>query len=182
MPSHARELIVARRLRALTLAGAHAENADAMEARRKSLGVPVVILSAVVGTTAFASLATFGKTNQVIGVITGILSLCAAVLSGLQTFMNYGSLAQKHNQAASNCHDLVRAIDRLLLKKKLTDTELVQLDERLKKIIDEAPRVSVALQDKAERLVKERNANTFYEDRATVEQQKRQQQVNQQIQ
>src|SRR6476659_1613556 len=57
-------------------------------------GIPVTVLSIITGTTIFGSLKSSRSDHILMAV--GIISLLAAVLSGLQTFLNYPEQSQKH--------------------------------------------------------------------------------------
>src|SRR5436309_372433 len=76
------------------------------------LGVPVIIVTSIVGTTIFASL------NQDVSVpvrvTVGVVSLLAAVLSGLQTFFNFAKTAALHAGAAAWYSAIRRDIEELL--------------------------------------------------------------------
>ena len=76
------------------------------------MGIPVIILTTVVGSTVFA---TMGKSADTLLVVaTGFFSLLAAVLAALQTFLNYSTLAEKHKIAATRYGMLRREIEQFL--------------------------------------------------------------------
>src|SRR3712207_131552 len=81
----------------LTLNRGHFKAAARCESRNVNLGVPVTILSAVTGTTIFASLAI--SPTVWAKILVGLLSLTAAVLASLQTFLRYDERAQEHKEA-----------------------------------------------------------------------------------
>jgi hypothetical protein len=93
---------------------AHAMSAADFGRRGRMLGVPVVILAAIVGTGIFASIS-----REVVSttwkIVAGLLAALAATLSALQTFLNYGVLAEKHKAAelafGALRRDLERALD-----------------------------------------------------------------------
>jgi hypothetical protein len=62
------------------------------------LGVGAIVLSAVVGTAIFASLST--SPDARLQIAAGMLSIGAAVLTALQTFLNYPERAERHRKAA----------------------------------------------------------------------------------
>jgi len=76
------------------------------------LGVPAVILSTVVGTAVFATLE-----NQAVGimprVIVALVSIAAAVLAGLQTFLRLSEMAAAHAQAGDWYAAIKRDIEQL---------------------------------------------------------------------
>jgi hypothetical protein len=76
------------------------------------LGVPAVILSTIVGTAVFATLE-----NQSVGitarVIIALVSIAAAVLAGLQTFLRLSETAAEHAHAADWYSAIKRDIEQL---------------------------------------------------------------------
>ena len=56
------------------------------------LGIPAIVFSATVGTTVFASLSK--NTDLLIQVCAGALSISAAILTTLQTFLKYSELSE----------------------------------------------------------------------------------------
>lgn len=62
------------------------------------LGVPVVIITSIAGSTMFA---TSGETDaELLQYAAAALALLATVLSSLQTFLSYGEQAARHKEAA----------------------------------------------------------------------------------
>src|SRR5262249_46272001 len=90
---------------------AHNVEAARFEQLRRHLGFTATALSTVVGTTVFATLET--SPNVYIKIVVGLLSIAAAVLGSLQTFLNYPELAEKHKIAAVEYGELKRTIKRL---------------------------------------------------------------------
>jgi hypothetical protein len=76
------------------------------------LGVPAVVLSTVVGTAVFATLE-----NQSVGisarVIVALVSIAAAVLAGLQTFLRLSDAAVAHGHAGDWYAAIKRDIEQL---------------------------------------------------------------------
>lgn len=91
---------------------AHYMVAERLHGRNFQLGVPVVILSTVVGTSVFATLADdvsiWGR------VVVGVVSITVAVLSALQTFFRFNERAEQHRAAAIQYGVLNRELERLL--------------------------------------------------------------------
>lgn len=86
----------------------HADAATAYAARAKWLGIPVVVLSALVGTSVFATL-----TKQAplwLQILTGMVSVTAAVLAAVQTFLRSGDVAGEHRAASRDFGALRRHI------------------------------------------------------------------------
>jgi hypothetical protein len=94
----------------------HRVMADRMRQRHLLLGIPVVILTTLVGTSAFASISkakgdsiTFlGVDPDVVLILVGTISVLAAVLSSLQTFLRYATRAEGHRIAALRYETLRR--------------------------------------------------------------------------
>ena len=103
------------RQRTAAASEAHYQLASGLRRKNLRLGVPVVIFSSCVGTSLFASLA-----NPEVGippalkVTVGSISLVAAILATLQTFLRFGERAEKHVVAADWYAAMRRDIEQLL--------------------------------------------------------------------
>ena len=102
---------------------AHNMCALLFEGRSKLLGVPAVIISAVVGSSIFASLASDNH-NVWIMIITCVLSIGAAILAALQTFLHYAETAQLHKTSASRHESIRRNLN--ILEIKITTTDITK--------------------------------------------------------
>lgn len=91
---------------------AHSRAAASHVRLNRALGVPVVIVTTLVGTTVFASLA--NMPNTAITIIVGLFSVAAAILSSLQTFLNHSGSAERHNTAAIKYGMLRRELEQFL--------------------------------------------------------------------
>jgi hypothetical protein len=78
---------------------AHYSAATVLQRSHMYLGLPSAILSAVVGAAVFASLS--GTDSVAMKVATGLVSLLAAVLAGLQTFLRHAERAEQHRVAGA---------------------------------------------------------------------------------
>jgi hypothetical protein len=76
------------------------------------LGVPVVILTTFVGTSVFATLQ--HNVATVLRVIVGFVSVVAAVLASLQTFLRFSERSEKHRAAAEKWSAVRREIAEML--------------------------------------------------------------------
>lgn len=74
------------------------------------LGIPAVVLSAIVGSAVFSSLATEGLPVGCT-VLVGFLSIASLVLTALQTFLKYSELAERHKIAGARFADLKHQIE-----------------------------------------------------------------------
>ena len=94
----------------------HRLMADRMYRRYLLLGIPVVVFTTLVGTSAFASLQstdaatirTEGANPDLVLLIVGTISILAAVLSSLQTFLRYATRAERHRIASQRYETLRR--------------------------------------------------------------------------
>jgi len=75
-------------------------------------GIPVVVLTAIVGTSVFATLQEQVATGWQIAV--GGVSVLAGVLASLQTFLRFQERAEKHRAAAELWAAIRREIDQML--------------------------------------------------------------------
>ena len=89
------DILENKSLKALILARAHGLQADRYQKYHFQIGVPIVIITTISGTSAFATLTSYGNAYPVIAVIAGTLSMVAAVLAGLQTFFDFSGKATK---------------------------------------------------------------------------------------
>jgi hypothetical protein len=110
-------------------------NRAAMHYKRvgRLLGIPVVILTTVVGTAVFSAVSSPNGYSTGLQILAGFLSMAATVLSGLQTFLNYPELAERHQEAAIKYGVLRREVEQTLtlppnepseLKKILSDVNV----------------------------------------------------------
>lgn len=94
---------------------AHYYLATTLRRRNLALGVPVVILSAIVGTALFASLSASTDTFPLgLRLVVGSVSLLAAVLAAIQTFLRFAERSERHAQAADWYSAIRREVDELL--------------------------------------------------------------------
>jgi hypothetical protein len=90
----------------------HQLQADRYRALSLVLGIPVVVLTTVVGTSAFAAV-THGA-SKTARLVVGVVSILAAVLASIQTFLGYGQAAERHRIAATRYASLRRSIEEAL--------------------------------------------------------------------
>jgi hypothetical protein len=76
------------------------------------LGIPVVVLSTFVGTSVFATLQDNVSIN--LRIVVGVISVCAAVLASLQTFLRFSERAEKHRAAAEQWAAVRRELSEML--------------------------------------------------------------------
>jgi len=129
---------------------AHYDLAEAYKNRHRLFGIAVVFVSAIVGTSVFASL---GKSPVPwIQFCTGLLSVAAVVLAALQTFLGFAELQTQHKMAAAGYGICRRDIELLIMKfptaQGTADEPGTSELEAVKKTLDELDRGSPTVPDK----------------------------------
>ena len=121
---------------------AHYEAARFYTKRNYWLGMPAVILSAIVGSTVFATLEK--EVYLWVRLLVGFLSVVAGVLTALQTFLAYSARAEKHRLIAAKYGGIRRDVE-VLQEKKIsksdTTAQLTDIGERMNALGEEAPTV-----------------------------------------
>lgn len=135
------ELIEQWKFRVHRVQLAHYESARRFERMHLWLGLPAIALSTIVGTAVFASLSKTADFSIQIAV--GLLSVAAAVLTGLQTFLKYSELSEKHRLAGARFASLKHRIELLEILPPSTEDELrqtlVSIEESWAKFREESP-------------------------------------------
>jgi len=121
---------------------AHYEASLLFGARKLRIGVPSVILSTIVGTAVFASLSE-AEVSVVLRVITGTLSVVAAILAALQTFLGYSERGANHQRARTEYGKIRRTIEQLLVGDHSTSLsqEITDVREQIDAADEKAPDV-----------------------------------------
>lgn len=135
----------------------HYRYAAILERRNVWLGIPVSILSSIVGTTIFASLADKGFANTNLGTIVvicgGLVSFLASIMSGLQTFLGFAESSAKHRTCGAAYESVRRALDIFALQfSRSNDREvalksLIEITDRLDSIASTEPTIPQRLYD-----------------------------------
>ena len=130
--------------RCAAAAEVHFGVAEDLSRRNMFLGIPVVVLSAIVGTSLFASVSGDGAAVG-IRIAAGTVSLIAGVLASIQTFLRFGARAEQHRVAAERWAAVRREIEkvRALTAEEVGDAKQV-LDD-IKARMDEAADKSPAM-------------------------------------
>ncbi|NRA39032.1 MAG: SLATT domain-containing protein [Planctomycetes bacterium] len=119
-----------------------AEKASRMN---KALGIPSVVVSAIVATSIFSTMSE--DVDIMWRISTGIIALVAAVLVSLQTFLNYDDLAERHHKSAARYYNVARRLDIFYLHyhdkddslKDTAITELREITETLAELSSDSP-------------------------------------------
>ena len=97
-PAEIRALLQDWLVRAMAAQYGHQTKADRNRQLGVGLGIPTVIISTIVGTAAFAAIN--DQSTNAAKIAVGILSVGAAVLASVQTYLGYSQLAEKHRVSA----------------------------------------------------------------------------------
>jgi hypothetical protein len=114
---------------------AHYDMALKLRKRHTWLGVPVIVTTAVVSTAIFTTLESEPDIEW--KVVTGLISVAAAVLAGLQTFFNFAEQAQRHQASAIGYSRLRRRLEQFELRLNATDPERSKHLDELASMSDE---------------------------------------------
>jgi len=134
----------------------HYAMAERFELKNKILGIPVVVTAAAVSTAIFATL----ETKAAIGwkLATGLVSLAAAILAALQTFLNYAEQAQQHKASARDYSRMRRQLELFELRHCLGETdrdqalhELTEFARQLDELEAHEPTISDRVYKKIQR-------------------------------
>jgi hypothetical protein len=119
-------------------------------------GVPVVALATFVGTSVFATLQEDVRTD--LRILVGFVSVLAAVLASLQTFLRFQERAEKHRAAAELWSALRREIDEMLAlhpdylaERSDPKAYLDELRRRMDEVSGQSPEIGDRDWSKAER-------------------------------
>ena len=104
------ELLQDWRNRVYAAQSAYYETAEKLHRQNYWLGIPVIVVSSVVGTAIFADWSKSGALKWAVGSI----SIAAAILASLQTFLKFGENATLHGNAADWFAAIRRDIDQLI--------------------------------------------------------------------
>jgi hypothetical protein len=135
---------------------AHYEAIKPLSSGNYKLGVPVALLSGLVGTAIFATLQ---EEAAPIGfkIAVGIISILAAVLASLQTFLRLSERAEKHRAVGARYGALRRELEVAIAKGGPYDDELVNgVREKLDSISSEAPEIPDRIWKKIETMLETR--------------------------
>ncbi|WP_414683005.1 SLATT domain-containing protein [Longimicrobium sp.] len=88
---------------------AHYRSAIYVQRLNYALGIPALVISTAVGSTIFATIS--DDASNAVKIVLGLLSLAAAVLAGLQTWLGYKETAARHHIGGVRYGALLRLID-----------------------------------------------------------------------
>jgi hypothetical protein len=132
---------------------AHYIAADRRSRQYTGLGLPVVVITSIVGTSVFATI----ENNPEVGwkILVGIVSLLAAVLSAAQTLFRFSERAQEHKSAGAAYARLRREVQLFKLKYPKGDgdrsaalRELAQINDRIGDLAESSPQLDYRFREK----------------------------------
>jgi hypothetical protein len=138
-----RQLLEDWHLRATAAQFGHQRRADQTRTRGIQLGLPVVILTTLVGTSAFA---TFNEApSNTAKAVVGTVSILAAVLASIQTFLGYTQVAERHRIAATRYANCRRAIELALTRHDAAAVDAIKSE--MDKIGGASPQIGTKVWD-----------------------------------
>ena len=117
------------------------------------LGIPTTALSAIVGSSVFASLSM--PLGSSASIVVGGMGIIATILSGLHTHLNYADLAEKHRSAATKYKSVVRQLEQSLagpMTQAPSDEWINNLRSHLDGLEENVPVVAQGIYDKVDKL------------------------------
>ena len=133
---------------------AHYESAKLFDRINYWLGIPVVVLSTLVGTSVFANIGRLADPR--LQILIGLVSVAAATLASLQTFFRFAEKAEKHRTAAAKYGALRREVEETLALQTHTAPEtIVALRQRIDRLAEEAPQIPPRIWAQRHRVTKE---------------------------
>ena len=115
------------------------------------LGIPTIILTTVVGMAIFAAVANDKVTDEM-KIAVGLLSLVAAVLASLQTFLGFSHRIDQHRVAGAGYGSIGRSLEFLKTFSPSDPDELkrivAQIQKQLDSLTESSPEVPARLQSK----------------------------------
>lgn len=155
-PQNERELVLAWLRRARESQMAHYEMANILSGRDRWMGVPVILITTIIGTSVFVSL-TAVAIAPAAKITVGLLSVLAAVLSGLQTFFKFSERSEKHRATAARFGAIRRKLEVIYAEDTASEEKhyLHTLREELDHLAEDSPHVPVSVFERIQK-------NMFY--------------------
>ena len=125
--------------RAATVAHGHYRAALRFSRLNFWFGFPSVILATIVGTSVFATLQS--KPEFWWQVTVGVMSIAAAILSALQSFLGYNDKAEKHRAAGAKYNAIGRELELWLSVEEDNVEKLDVIRQRIDALAQESPHI-----------------------------------------
>ena len=141
-PSTPEDLVLAWLRRARESQLAHYEMANRLTKQNIFMGVPVIVITAMVGTSAFASVVA-DLVPVWAKIAAGSASVLAAVLASLQTFFKFSERAERHKIFGAKFGAIRRELETLYSSGRAAEESnfIGVLREKLDRLAEEAPSV-----------------------------------------
>lgn len=145
-PGSEKDVVLAWIRRAREAQLQHYEMANIFSRRDKWLGIPVIVVTAIIGTSAFLSVV-YESLSAYAKVSVGILSIAAAILSSLQTFFKFSEQSEKHRLSAAKYGSTRRKLEVIYSQNKLEmeGNYMNALREELDNLANVSPYVPVKI-------------------------------------
>ncbi|MBD3341192.1 MAG: SLATT domain-containing protein [Candidatus Lokiarchaeota archaeon] len=122
---------------------AHRQAAKHYHRRHIFLGVTVIALTTIVGTSVFTTLER--QVDIRLQIVVGLISLSAAVFSALQTFLRFGERSDKHRIAAARYGSVRRKIEHIISityeNPKYQNKVLTSMREQMDQLATDSPEI-----------------------------------------
>lgn len=126
----------------------HYQCAEHFNKKNKLLGIPAIVISTLVGSAVFASIE--HEASGAMKIVLGLLSIGAAVLASLQTFLSYSERAERHRITSARYASVRRQLELLAgneyLPSSEIDNRLVAVQQALDSCAESAPHVPQAIE------------------------------------
>lgn len=139
MSSSTKDLLIDWYCRAKFSQYAHYESAKFYETLNYWLGIPVILLSAFVGTSVFATLGQ--SINPIVQITIGLLSISTAALASLQTFLKFSEKAESCRFSGATYGALRREIQEMLVFNDFDRKHIASVRERINDLASKSPHV-----------------------------------------
>lgn len=142
-PATEAELVLSWLRRARESQFSHYAAAARLRSYGRLFGVPIIIITALIGASAFASILA-EEIPLYAKLIAGLCSVAATVLSSLQTFFKFSERSEKHRMFGAKFGALRRELESLHVQNEIKPAQLTTVCIKLDKLAIEAPDVSAA--------------------------------------
>jgi hypothetical protein len=130
----------------------HYDMANLLGKRNRGLGVSVIAITSVIGTTAFLSMIATGV-STLVRIFVGLISALASVMASLQTFLRYAERAEEHRAAGARYGAIRRRLEAIYARASEARAayDFVEIREELDRLAQEVPNVPTAVFIKTQR-------------------------------
>ena len=142
-PNNNEELVLAWIRRARESQFAHYAQATKLRRAGTWLGILVIVITAIVGTSIFSSIAQTATSDNT-KILVGLFSVLASVLSSLQTFMKLPEKGEQHRIFGAKYGGIRRKLEQIYASREsqtISPQLLEYLNNELNSLAEEAPDV-----------------------------------------